>query len=928
MDPESPLQHIQWSEVDDSFSDMPSSASIANGDEDSDEECGHTSKYFACRYCHAADPLSAVRCNTCKKWFCNNRSCPTGPSHIVSHLVRSKHNAVSLHDTNPLGDSVLECYVCGAKNLFLLGFVPSKADAVMVLLCREPCVGSHAVADLEWDASLWQPLLEDRALLSWLVTSDPNVFNLTGKPKYRHVREIANGQIVKLEELWKTNPAGDLEDVVRSSAVVELERVPRQFNDAEEYVAKFEPLITAEANESKEMKESVQFAGLHVSWEFGVNKRYVAVFEMNSEDHLLSAGDNLIISHKGSSFSENGTIVLLEPGASTGTIVKVEMTTAIAPPTATDDYCANFLWNPVTFDRMRAALHTFFRDETSVSATLFNRILGHDSSPPPPPAAPADVTVPNLPRLNSSQVQAVRKVLSSQLSLIQGPPGTGKTVTSATLVYHMCKTNSAQVLVCSPSNVAVDQLAERLHLTGLNVVRVCAKSRESVATTVDKLTLHCQLTAFVNASPQQSELKKLMRLKNEVGNLCDRDKRRLRILCGEVEQSLLGAADVVCCTCSVAGDKRLEPYRFKYVLVDECTQAAEPECLIPLVHGAKQIVLVGDHCQMRPIIMCRRAEAAGLGRSLFERLVQLGETPIRLDVQYRMHPCLSEFSSNAFYEGSLQNGVTGEERDSSKYFPWPNPDMPMLFYNSTSPEELSGAGTSYINRTEAAVAEKAVTLLMKNGVRPTSIGVITPYEGQRAYLVNYMTRNGSLGPDVYRHIEVASVDSFQGREQEFIVLTCVRSNDKQGIGFLHEWRRLNVALTRARQGLIIIGNARVLARHPLWHGLVSHFNHARLVVDGPLTGLNSVNVTLPKPRAPEASDRDAPWYKPARRGLLGERADAARGEDDGDDDGDEIRPFIDFDYIPGHQNYALMERGPDTPRSQASLSVGSAFSGR
>jgi regulator of nonsense transcripts 1 len=869
---------------------------------------------FSCKYCRAGDALSAVRCNHCKKWFCNNRS-GHGPSHIISHLVRSRHHSVGLHEDGPLGDSPLECYVCGTKNLFLLGFVPSKADGVMVLLCREPCVNSPAMHELEWDASLWQPLVEDRAILNWVATCHGNVYALQGKPHFRNLRQISAPQIVQLEELWKTNPAGDLEDIKRGGMAVQLEAVPRFFDDADDYVKLFEPLIDAEANESKEMKERLKYTGVKVSWELGMNSRQVATFDLPQEDQQLSPGDNLQVSLASSDFSASGTIVKLEPGQTAGLCVQVEIATVISPPKESDDYIVSLVWNPITFDRMRGALRIMVSDETSLSAYLFHRLLGQPVKPPPLKTIPSDdMIVPNLPTLNASQSAAVRKVLRSHLSLIQGPPGTGKTVTSATLVYHMCKTNNAQVLVCSPSNVAVDQLAERLQLTGLNVIRVAAKSREPVRTIVDPLTLHHQLHSFVESSPKHSELKKLMRLKTEVGTLSDRDKRRYKVLCGEVEQSLLAAADVVCCTCSVAGDKRLERYRFKYVLVDECTQATEPESLIPLVHGAKQVVLVGDHCQMRPVIMCRRADSAGLARSLFERLVQLGESPIRLDVQYRMHPRLSEFSSNAFYEGSLQNGVTEDDRDSSRFFPWPNPRAPMIFYNSMSPEELSGSSTSFINRTEAALAEKAVSLLIKNGVRPSSIGVITPYEGQRAYLCNYMARNGPLGAEVYRHVEVASVDSFQGREQEFIVLTCVRSNERQGIGFLSDWRRLNVALTRARQGLIIIGNARVLARHPLWHSLVSHFLQQDLVVDGPITALTPVSITLPKPRPLDPMETDVPWYQPMKMAMTGT-----------EDDGDDVLPHADYDYVPGHQDFIFYDTR-EGPRSQGTMSVGSAFS--
>jgi regulator of nonsense transcripts 1 len=288
---------------------------------------------------------------------------------------------------------------------------------------------------------------------------------------------------------------------------------------------------------------------------------------------------------------------------------------------------------------------------------------------------------------------------------------------------------------------------------------------------------------------------------------------------------------------------------FRTVLIDEATQAAEPECLIPLVLGVKQAILVGDHQQLGPVIMNKKAGSAGLSQSLFERLVILGVRPIRLQVQYRMHPCLSEFPSNMFYEGSLQNGVTTAERVRRDLdFPWPDPEMPMFFYTNLGQEEIAASGTSYLNRTEAANVEKIVTRLLKAEIKPAQIGVITPYEGQRSYIVQYMKMNGTMSKEKYEAIEVASVDAFQGREKDYIILSCVRSNEHQGIGFLNDPRRLNVGLTRARFGLIILGNPKVLSRHPLWHHLLVHFKDKTCLVEGALVSLRPSMIQFSRPK--------------------------------------------------------------------------------
>lgn len=414
-------------------------------------------------------------------------------------------------------------------------------------------------------------------------------------------------------------------------------------------------------------------------------------------------------------------------------------------------------------------------------------------------------------------------------------------------MYHLAKQNHGQVLVCAPSNVGVDQLAEKIHQSGLKVVRIAAKGRESSVSSVDHLALHVMVKNL--DSPEWAELKKYFMLKDELGDLSPSDAKKFRRLKAEAESAILNAADVICTTCVGAGDPRLANFRFRQILIDESTQAMEAECLIPIVLGCKQVVLVGDHCQLGPVVMYKKAAKAGLTQSLFERLVLLGFRPIRLQVQYRMHPSLSEWSSNTFYEGTLTNGVNGAQRTLPYIdISWPNPTRPMYFLISTGNEELGSTGTSYINRTEAATVEKIVSNMLRGGVTPDQIGVVTPYEGQRVHVINQMVRTGPLRSDLYKDIEVASVDSFQGREKDFIILSCVRSNELQGIGFLRDPRRLNVALTRAKYGCIIIGNARLLAKNALWNSLLQHYMDRGCLVEGPLNNLQTTQMVLPRPK--------------------------------------------------------------------------------
>ena len=641
--------------------------------------------------------------------------------------------------------------------------------------------------------------------------------------------------------------------------------------------------MNLEAEYDRKLKESQRQEGVSVRWESGFSKRKVAVFKFPNRDEQelrILIGDELRLSldrtsamQFGKSWDGVGIVLSLDENEIS---LQMRISTGI-PEEISEGYIVEYVWKSVSYDRMQNALKTFAVDDTSVSGYLYHRLLGHDVEQQVlKTIVPADLSVPGLPTLNQSQMQAVRTVLQKPLSLIQGPPGTGKTVTSASLIYHLSKQGTGQVLVCAPSNIAVDQLAEKVSKTGLKVVRVAAKSRETAASSVDHLSLHIIVQHAVDI-PGKKELKKYQKLKEEVGLLSAQDQKRYLFLRNQAEQEILQSADVICTTCVGAGDPRLQNFRFRQILIDEATQAMEAECLIPIVLGAKQLVLVGDHCQLGPVVMCKKAAKAGLTQSLFERLVLIGLRPLRLQVQYRMHPALSEFPSRMFYEGTLQNGVDGSERTFRDMdMPWIDPSRPMMFMVNTGSEEMSASGkdfpkqaftslkfelipscylnihtsimcigTSFLNRTEAKSVETFCTSLLRNGVTPNQIGVITPYEGQRAFLVLYMQRNGPMRSELYRDIEVASVDSFQGREKDYIIVSCVRSNEAQGIGFLRDPRRLNVALTRAKYGLAIVGNAKLLSKNPLWNTLLSHFKERDVLVEGQLNSLQISSMPIP-----------------------------------------------------------------------------------
>uniref|UniRef100_A0AAQ5XB37 Upf1 domain-containing protein n=1 Tax=Amphiprion ocellaris TaxID=80972 RepID=A0AAQ5XB37_AMPOC len=479
--------------VDDSVAKASQLLAELNFEED-EEDTYYTKDLplHACSYCGIHDPACVVYCNTSKKWFCNGRGNTSG-SHIVNHLVRAKCKEVTLHKDGPLGETVLECYNCGCRNVFLLGFIPAKADSVVVLLCRQPCASQSSLKDINWDSSQWQPLIQDRCFLSWLV-------KIPSEQEQLRARQITAQQINKLEELWKDNPTATLEDLEKPGVDEEPQHVLLRYEDAYQYQNIFGPLVKLEADYDKKLKESQTQDNITVRWDLGLNKKRIAYFTLpkTDSDMRLMQGDEICLRYKGD----------------------------LAP-----------LWKGIA-DRIKK---------------------GFD-------------------------------------------------------------------------------------------------------------------------------------------------------------------------------------------------------------------------------------------------------------------------------------------------FQWPQPDKPMFFYVTQGQEEIASSGTSYLNRTEAANVEKITTRLLKAGAKPDQIGIITPYEGQRSYLVQYMQFSGSLHTKLYQQVEIASVDAFQGREKDFIILSCVRANEHQGIGFLNDPRRLNVALTRAKYGVIIVGNPKALSKQPLWNNLLNNYKEQKVLVEGPLNNLRESLMQFSKPR--------------------------------------------------------------------------------
>ena len=424
--------------------------------------------------------------------------------------------------------------------------------------------------------------------------------------------------------------------------------------------------------------------------------------------------------------------------------------------------------------------------------------------------------------LDASQQSAVAHALAAeQIALIHGPPGTGKT-TAVVEVIRQAVLRGESVLASAPSNVAVDNLAERLLHKGMRIVRIGQPVRVLPAVVDQSLAVQVQ-----NAPEQKllrdvrQELRELQRrwLRASRSERFDlkREQKRLRneqrTLENAIVQGLLDTADVVLATTTGCGDWLLQDRVFDLVVLDEAAQALEAASWLPLGLG-KRAVLAGDHCQLPPTVHSEAAAKGGLATTLFERLAasSTGAQMTRmLTTQYRMHEAIQRWSSATFYESRLVPADLVKAHrlcDLPEVAETEDTSCPLLFLDTAGcgHDETEGDDDgSKSNPGEAAIAAGHVARLIEAGVRADQIAVVTPYSAQVRLLRDRLSG--------YEGLEVGTIDGLQGREKEAIVLSLVRSNERGEVGFLAELRRLNVAMTRARRHLCVIADSATIAQH-------------------------------------------------------------------------------------------------------------------
>lgn len=472
----------------------------------------------------------------------------------------------------------------------------------------------------------------------------------------------------------------------------------------------------------------------------------------------------------------------------------------------------------------------------NVHGAFIRQLIGEASLP-----SPLEPIFYNNPALNDSQNAAIQQVLSGNpLTILHGPPGTGKTTTLVQAVKALLKQDNKQILLVAPSNTAVDLLTERLHQQGVAVVRI--GNPVKIASQLQELTLD----AKVEAHQSNREVKTLVKqarayldmahkYKRSFGK-AERDQRKAlmdeaRKIRKEVDkiqdymtEDVLEKASVITATLVGANNYAVRNRQYETVIIDEAAQALEPACWIPILKG-ERVVLAGDHCQLPPTVKATTKAQEGLYITLFEKLVNSYPSAVSLlDVQYRMNKLIMHYPSLALYQGALQ-------ADSS-VADWilPQDEKPIIFIDTAGAgfEEtlidngIYNAGEAFFLRQHVGELLQQLNPLYAEGdsTFPT-LGIVAPYRRQSAFLKEAFADDDTLKP-YEKALQIHTIDSFQGQETDIIYISLTRSNAQQQIGFLADIRRMNVAMTRAKKKLVIIGDSSTIGQHPFYKGLLDY----------------------------------------------------------------------------------------------------------
>ena len=766
-----------------------------------------------CIYCYEDDPKFLCQCKDCGYYFCNNKHMKT--SHIIIHLKQCNHQKIILFNPE---EKNLQCDKCSEKDIFKLCFKDKE------YLCDNCVEEENKVGEYErvYDE------LEKHINPSILMVSNASpLANRNDSYSESLIRRI-NNKILVLKNL-------------------DIEPANITYQNKKKYCQKYTRLLEFEKDEIKKQNDEKEFICFDLK--FNVNDKYVtAVIERKEQKFLFYQGQLLIVAkEKNEHKTALAKVIKISDDKKKVTIYFSELENTKNDGT----YKIKEFDSTENIERMINGLiefenHDLFNEsiikliiaseneeENKDKKNKFSNENDYLDKSELPKLLNIDKFGDN--QVNKSQENAIKNCFNNKLTLIKGPPGTGKTKVLATLAYYLYDKRKLKVdklFIGAPSNRAVDNISYYLQKLELPFVRVLSMEKEfseniDKTNSLDELIFQA-IEKDKNKNPKLKKFPDLHKKKKTYGRLKDDDYKNYIGIIEDYRTKILDNCPIIISTINNSADARIKNYKFPIVLIDEATQALEPDCLLPLYHQAEMVVMIGDEKQLGPTVKSNDAETLGLGISLFERLCfyyKGSDFISMLTEQYRMHSSLYEFSNKHFYDGKMTtHGEIQLDENVKNNFPWPNKEIPTFFFDVKG-NELKES-TSFYNEKEMYHIFGIVMKLKKIGIDVENIGIITPYNSQKLKLqYDKFPKEEKL--------RIESVDGFQGMEKDYIIISTVRSNSKGKIGFLSSAKRLNVALTRARKGVFILGDVECLSkRHGIWRDLVKFYKGKKLIVKG------------------------------------------------------------------------------------------------
>lgn len=498
-------------------------------------------------------------------------------------------------------------------------------------------------------------------------------------------------------------------------------------------------------------------------------------------------------------------------------------------------------FDATTYRVMREAIHELQNTDDRKLLHLRSVLIGDEQ-----PGFRVEQPV-SFPWLNASQQKAVQKVLCArEVAIVHGPPGTGKTTTLVEAIGETLR-REAQVMVCAQSNAAVDWISEQLLARGISVLRIGNPMRVSdnllAATYERRYEAHPDYTelwairkAIRDAVGRLSGNRLSGSERSSLGNHLSKLRNRATELEIRINEELFASSRVIACTLIGSSSRVLERMQFPTLFIDEAAQAFEGACWAAIRH-ADRVIFAGDHKQLPPTIKCKEAEKAGLSRTLMEVVAESKPSCVELlTIQYRMHRDIMKFSSDWFYHGRLK---AARECANRTIVPI---DPPLIWIDTANlgyEEEQNPLSQSRLNTNEGILLVETLKLYVNQLGKQrllnerVDFGIISPYKSQVQLLRRLIKQDKEL-KQLLPYITVNTVDGFQGQERDVILISMVRGNDEGRIGFLGDLRRMNVAITRARMKLIILGDTSTLSKTRFYRKLIEHVteNGRMLVIPG------------------------------------------------------------------------------------------------